>query len=249
MKSLDDRAAELAKSQHFGDIRIPMDIAARLRKGAEKKESMDGVDLDKIRAQKDGDDKEDGDEKKSDEPKKEDSEESYAKSFHAVETGTLQKARLQKIARVPDPFFVKVGKWISDSLVKSDIGTLRKAVAAALPDYQHEAKGKTLVAGLPEPKALSEGDNDPKILKINEEIANLQVRMCYEGSDPFDQSVIFNQLQATYERLAEAVMNSMGLGLKTEDLIAEPTVQKSQADDKPITIPENTTGKDIIVSL
>jgi hypothetical protein len=269
-KTLDERASEIAASQNFGDIRIPLDVAARLQKSrSEKKDTVDEVDLEKIAAQKDAD-KQESPEKKE-KPETEDeidtaatpgAEESrggdcYEKSFRTVEGSTLQKAHLMKMRRQPDAMLVKVGAWFSDSLQKADVPTLLKAIRVALPEFQKS--GKTWVAGLKEPGSIPAGSGDAKILRLNTEVAKLQAALSAEGADPFDLSVLFNKLQNVYEQLAEAVMDSMGLGQQTEDLIPcdpkeePPTamvshVSKSQAEE-PVKIPENNTGKNIIVSL
>ena len=253
MKTLDERASELAKSGFFGDIRMPMDVTARLEKArAEKKETVDGVDLDKIRAQKDGD-KEEGDDKKPEDEKDEKPEESAddaEKSFRRIDGSSLQKARLMKAHRQPDALLIKVGAWVSSELHKSsDVATLRKAIANALPEFKKSA-GKTLVAGMKEPGTVVE--SDARVIKLNTEVAKLQAAMA--EADPFEQSVLFGKLQEVYESLAEAIMNSMGLGSPSEDLIApdpkceKPAAMVAKSQAEPIAIPENA-GAEVVVSL
>jgi hypothetical protein len=249
--SFDERVAELCKSLSFGaDIRMPMTTTAILEKAkAEKNDTVDEIDLEKIKAQKDGDKKDEGEEKPDQDKPDADEENDGEKSFRRIDGSSLQKAQLMKIARVPDALLIKVGAWVSTELHKStDLPTLRKAIASALPEFQKG--GKTWVAGLKEPGALVDGD--ARVLKLNTEVARLQAEMCAEGADLFDQSVLFAKLQDVYEKLAEAVMDSMGLGQQTEDLIPEkkeaPAAMVAKSQAEPITIPENT-GAEVVVSL
>lgn len=231
-------AAAIARSQG-GDIRIPLDMQARLEKARrgskpEKKDSVDGIDQDKIRAAKESG-KEEGDEEEKEKPETDESH----KSFYRAETETLQKSLLARGARVMSAA-AGAGAWVSKRLQKAcDLDIMAKAMRVTL----EKAAGSALVMGVKAPaSAEAKKAAYASIVALNCEIQRLneQIQDCNE---PDEQVKLNAKLRAVYEKLAIAVMQSEGMGLKTEDMscdkpdtrfpekMTETAVGKSQKGD------------------
>lgn len=215
-------AAALARSQG-GDVRIPLDMQARLEKARmakpEKKDSVDGIDQDKIRAADEAKKKKDEDD--SEEPETE-------KSFYRAETETLQKSLLRRAPRIAS-VAVGAGMWASKRLAKAcNLDIMAKAMRTTL----EKAAGATIVMGVKAPaSAEAKKSAYATIIALNCEIQRLQEKL-QECSEVDEQVKLNAQLRSVYEKLSIAIMQSEGMGLKTEDMVV----------DKPDTcFPENMT--------
>lgn len=204
----------LARSQ--GDVRIPLDMQARLEKARkakpEKKDSVDGIDQDKIRAAKESGKKKD--EEEGEEPE---GEPETVKSFYRAETETLQKALLRRAPRIAS-VAVGAGMWASKRLQKAcDIDLLARAMRVTL----EKSAGASIVMGVrPSSSAEAKKSAYATIVGLNAEIQRLQEQI--QNCSETDEQVKLNaKLRAAYEKLSMAIMQSEGMGLKTEDMVVD----------------------------
>lgn len=206
--SFDERAASITDP---GDVRMPLNMQMELSKSRKEKRDLEGADLDKVRAEDEKDQNEEQ-EREQDQPEKEDAK-GVEKSIYAVETNTLQRALLLKKSRKPNQTLQKIGKWASGALKKSSADVVSKAVKTVLE------KG-SLVNGVEAPKGRALASVYSRIVGINAEIAMIEDKMTNgDAMEPGEAMDANNRLKALHEDLASLILQSQGLGLKTEDMI------------------------------
>jgi hypothetical protein len=253
--SLDTRAASLEKSD-CGDVRIPLNMQADLLKARklrkEKKDSVDGVDQDKIRAMKQ---KEKGDKKKEGEEEGE-PEEAYGTApvkGPGGDTFKYPKAEPKAPAMTKPSANTYAFKSLWESFARTQTETLQKAimaqkgskpsmlaicgawcrekltsgvaldtVAKSMRNTIEKCAGATIVGGLKAPTGAPKASAHAHIVGLNAEIQTLQEKIS-GCSDPEMQVKYDRQLRSLMERLATCIVASEGLGIKTEDLMQANT--------------------------
>jgi hypothetical protein len=213
--SFDERAARIAD---LGDVRVPLNMQPALSKSRKEKRDLEGADVEKVR-EADADMKrvpenEDDDSHQDAEEmdKKPDEVPEINKSIYAVETGTLQRALLLKKSRKPNKALQEIGKWASTALKKSAADVVSKAVKTVLE------KG-SLVNGVAAPEGRALSSVYSRIVGINSEIAMIQDKLSCEAMEPGEAMDMNNRLKVLHEYLASLILQSQGLGLKTQDMI------------------------------
>ena len=158
-------------------------------------------------------------------------EKGFEENFFKSETETLAKYVLARKNR-QNTVAVAAGYWLNKRLQKScKIDFLARVVRETL----EKSSGASIVMGIPVSDVVGSSKTAyARIIAANAEIQRLQEQI--QGCNEPDVEVDLNRkLRAVYEKLALAVMQSEGLGLKTEDMIVDkPDTRFSREMTQPV---------------